>query len=53
MLPEIPLEEIALVLDEIAEDLLAKAAIAQPPIDAAHIAKCLGLTVAWDDRQAG
>jgi Zn-dependent peptidase ImmA (M78 family) len=53
MLPDIPLEEIAAILDEIADEVLAKAAVAEPPIDAAHVAKCLGLTVAWDDRQAG
>jgi Zn-dependent peptidase ImmA (M78 family) len=53
MLPEIPLEELAAVLDEIAADVLAKAGITEPPVDAAQIAKRSGLTVAWDDRQSG
>ena len=53
MMPEIPLEELAAVLDSVATDALAKAEIGEPPIDTMAIAKRLGLTIAWDDRQAG
>ncbi len=53
MLPEIPQEEFAATLDAVATETLAKAGIGEPPIDAVAIAKCLGLAVAWDDRQSG
>jgi hypothetical protein len=53
MLPEISLEDLAAVLDAVAAAALTKADLGEPPIDAVAIAKRLGLTIAWDDRQTG
>jgi Zn-dependent peptidase ImmA (M78 family) len=52
MLAEIPTEELARTLEEVAGNTLSKAGIREPPIDALCLAKRLGLAVAWDDRQA-
>ena len=53
MLAEIPCEEIALALDDVAEAILCDAGVAGPPIDAFALATRLGIAVASDDRQAG
>ncbi len=53
MLPEIALEDLAIVLDAVVEKTLAVAGVHEPPIDAIAVAQSLGLTVAWDDRQQG
>ena len=51
MLAEIPTEEPASTLEEVAGDTLLKAGLREPPIDALRLAERLGLAVAWDDRQ--
>jgi hypothetical protein len=51
MLPEIAWEELSATLDAVAQEVLAEAGIRQPPVDALAIARALGITVAWDDRQ--
>ena len=53
MLAEIPREQLAQALDEIAMAALSMAGFQEPPIDALRLAERLGLAVAWDDRQAG
>jgi hypothetical protein len=53
MLAEIPREQLAQALDEIAAAALSKVGLQEPPIDALRLAKRLGLAVAWDDRQSG
>jgi Zn-dependent peptidase ImmA (M78 family) len=53
MLPDIHPEELSATLDSVALEALQRAAVDNPPIDAVAIAKALGLTVAWDDRQTG
>ncbi len=53
MLPEIALEDLVIALDAVVEETLAAASIHEPPIDAVGLARCLGLTLAWDDRQRG
>jgi hypothetical protein len=53
MLPEFTREELAAGLDRVVEDVLAKAHIATPPVDAFAVASALGIAVALDDRQPG
>lgn len=53
MLPEFTREELAAGLDRVVEDLLAKAHIDAPPVDAFAVARALGIAVALDDRQSG
>jgi hypothetical protein len=53
MLPEYTGEELAAGLDHAAIELLAKAAIDAPPVDAFAVARALGIAVALDDRQNG
>ena len=53
MLAEIPTEELARTLEEVAGNTLLMAGIREPPIDALRLAERLGLAVAWDDRQPG
>ena len=53
MLPEFTHEELAAGLDRVVDDLLAKARIESPPVDAFAIARMLGIAVALDDRQEG
>lgn len=53
MLPEIPPEEFSATLDAVAAEVLAEAGIVEPPVDTVQVARALGITVAWDDRQAG
>jgi len=53
MLPEFTREELAAGLDRVAEEVLAKAGILGPPVDAFAVADTLGIAVALDDRQEG
>lgn len=53
MLPELTREEFALVLRDVAADLLCGAGVAAPPVDAIAVAARLGLIVAEDARQSG
>jgi hypothetical protein len=53
MLPEFTREELAAGLDRVVDDLLRKAAIETPPVDAFAVARALGVAVALDDRQEG
>jgi hypothetical protein len=53
MLPELTREELAAGLDAVAEEILRRAAAEAPPVDAFAVAEALGITVAWDDQQAG
>jgi hypothetical protein len=53
MLPEITPEELSAALDASAMEVLDKAGIDGPPVDAAVLAHRLGITLAWDDRQHG
>jgi hypothetical protein len=53
MLPEVAREELTAVLDAVASETLAEACVCGPPIDGLALARRLGLTVAWDDRQQG
>jgi Zn-dependent peptidase ImmA (M78 family) len=52
-LPEIAQEDLAVALDAVAGETLTTAEVRGPPIDAVALARRLGLTVAWDDRQRG
>ncbi|REK15753.1 MAG: ImmA/IrrE family metallo-endopeptidase [Planctomycetota bacterium] len=51
MLPELTTEEWSEALDAVAGQLIAELPSAAPPIDALRLARTLGLTVAWDERQ--
>jgi hypothetical protein len=51
MFSEIAPEELAATLDRVAMDILAEARVEHPPVDAFHVARALGITVALDDRQ--
>jgi len=51
MLAEIPAEEFTTALDDVAAELLQAAHAEGPPFDMFHLARCLGITMAWDDRQ--
>ena len=53
MLPEFTGEELAAGLDRVAVKILAEGGVRAPPVDAFALARALGLTVAWDDRQEG
>jgi len=53
MLPEFTREELAAGLDGVVEELLAESGIWRPPVDAAEVARRLGIELAWDDRQSG
>lgn len=53
MFPDLTREELAAGLDEIVEKLLEEAGISKPPVDAAAVARALGIVVAVDDRQDG
>src|SRR5690606_27104619 len=53
MVPEIPQEELSAALDSVAAEAIDRSALAEPPVDAVRVAQALGLTVVWDDRQAG
>ncbi len=50
MLPEIPLEQLCATLDEVAAEQLEISGIAEPPVDAFHLADAIGLTVGRDER---
>ncbi len=53
MLGELTQEEFSATLDDIVGELLERGAIVEPPVNALQLAERLGLTVAWDTRQAG
>jgi hypothetical protein len=53
MLPELTTEEFSAALDEVARMALAHLAQADPPVDALELARRLGLSVTWDERQPG
>lgn len=53
MLPEYTREELATGLDRVVEEILAKATIQKPPVDAFAVARALGIAVGLDDRQEG
>ncbi|MBN2578890.1 MAG: ImmA/IrrE family metallo-endopeptidase [Pirellulales bacterium] len=53
MFPELTREELAAGMDAVVEEILRRAAVAGPPVDAFTVARALGMTVVWDDRQAG
>jgi hypothetical protein len=53
MLPELTPDEFSAALDGVAADALAVSQPSGPPVDALALARSLGLTVAWDDRQVG
>jgi hypothetical protein len=52
MFSDIAQEELSATLDRVAIEILAEARVQQPPVDAFHIARALGIVVALDDRQA-
>jgi hypothetical protein len=52
MLPELTPDEFSAALDAVAADVHARAA-SDAPIDALALARALGISVAWDQRQAG
>ena len=53
MLAEITREEFSAALEGVVAEVLAAAAVDRPPVDALSIARTLGITIAWDDRQQG
>lgn len=53
MLPDLPAEQFAAILDEIVLEVLVAAGIGEPPVDAFMIARSLGIVVAADVRQLG
>ena len=53
MLPEFTREELATGLDCVADEVLQRAGVRSPPVDAFAVAGTLGIAVALDDRQAG
>jgi predicted transcriptional regulator len=53
MLPELTQDEYSLALDSVAGEAIAALGDGDLPIDALALARALGLTVAWDDRQQG
>jgi Zn-dependent peptidase ImmA (M78 family) len=53
MMPEVAREDLAIALDSVGAEALSSAEVHHPPVDAVSVAKRLGLTVAWDDRQQG
>jgi hypothetical protein len=53
MLAEYTREELAAGLDRVVGELLEESGVAGPPVNAAEIARALGIVVAVDDRQEG
>jgi hypothetical protein len=53
MYPELTREELAAGLDSVVEEIFETAGVAGPPVDAMAVARTLGISVAWDDRQEG
>jgi len=53
MLPELTREELAAGLERGVEEILEQAGVSAPPVDAAALARKLGIAVAFDDRQEG
>ncbi len=53
MNPEIPREELTDVLEEVAMEILSRTGVEGPPVNSLGVARGLGMSVAWDDRQAG
>lgn len=53
MLPEFTREELAAGLDRVAEEVLRKAGVVGPPVDAFAVAGALGIAIVLDDRQEG
>jgi hypothetical protein len=53
MFPEYTREELAAGLDNVALTILLAAGVEGPPVDAFHVARRLGITVALDDQQGG
>ncbi len=53
MLTEVPPEQYAAILDDVAIHMLSQAGITRPPIDPFVLARILGITVAEDADQAG
>jgi hypothetical protein len=53
MLPERTREELASGLDRAVEEILEKAGITEPPVDAFAISQAMGIAVALDNRQEG
>jgi len=51
MLPDLTVEELVAGLDWVAENTLAGTGITMPPVDAFQLARALGITIAWDERQ--
>jgi hypothetical protein len=52
MLPEIPDEQVRHAFDGVAREILLAAGLAQPPVDAFHVAEQLGLIIARDQPAA-
>ncbi len=53
MFPEFTREELAAGVDRVAQEVLERAAVCRPPVDALAVARALGIAVALDDRQEG
>jgi hypothetical protein len=53
MFAELTREELAAGLDRVADEILAEAGVAGPPVDAMAVARTLGIVLALDDRQQG
>ena len=53
MFPESTREDLAAGLDAVAMDLLERAGVETPPVNAFHLARQLGIAVARDDLQQG
>jgi Zn-dependent peptidase ImmA (M78 family) len=53
VLPELTAEEFAAALESVAIEVLDAAGVQTPPVDVLEVARAMGITVAWDDRQRG
>lgn len=53
MLPDFAREQLEAGLDAAAAEVLARAGVERPPVDAFAVAECLGVALAWDERQEG
>jgi hypothetical protein len=53
MLPELTQDEFSAALDAVASGILDMAGQDAPPVDAARLARALGLVLAWDTEQPG
>jgi hypothetical protein len=53
MIAELTCEELSGGLDRVVEEVLEKAGVGRPPVDAMAVARALGIEVAWDDGQQG